>query len=287
MSDRKIPLIGGHVSVAGGLFKAIENAEQIGANCIQIFGASPRQWQTRLPSDEEIKKYRERLRDSEVKKVYLHAAYLVNFASSDEGLRKKSIKSLIDHLKIASIIDSQGLIFHIGSGKELPKEKALAKVVEAIRLVLKSAPGADLIIENTAGGGQKIGSNAEEIGRVIKEVSSPRLKVCFDTAHAYEAGIIDGYTKDNIKKLLNEWNEKVGLDKIIALHVNDSKTKFNSHHDRHENIGEGYIGLEGFKNLAKEKRLYDKAWILEVPGFDGNGPDKKNIDILRNCFSVK
>lgn len=285
MKDFKIPLIGAHVSTAGGLFKAIENAERIGADCIQIFGASPRQWQARLPSEEEIKKYREHLHNSNVKEVYLHAAYLVNLASPNEELRKKSIQSLVAHLKIAATIGSQGLIFHIGSGKELPKEEALAKVVEAIRVILKSAPGADLIIENAAGGGQKIGSNADEIGKIIEEVKSPRLKVCFDTAHAYEAGIVEAYTPENIKRLLNELDAKIGLGKIVALHVNDSKTKFNSHHDRHENIGEGYIGLAGFQNLAKEKRLQNKAWILEVPGFDGGGPDKKNIDILRSCWN--
>ncbi len=140
------------------------------------------------------------------------------------------------------------------------------------------------MIENAAGGGQKIGANARDIGAILRAVKSKQLKVCFDTAHAFEAGLVDEYTPAKTKKLFDEWAREVGIKNIIALHVNDSKTAFNSHHDRHENIGEGYIGISGFRNLAKEKRLRDKAWLLEVPGFMGAGPDKKNIEILRGCF---
>lgn len=280
-----LPLIGGHVSAAGGVWKAIENAEAIGAECIQIFGASPRGWAARVPKKEDVAKYRAALEASGVKAVYLHAAYLVNLASPSVDLRKKSVQSLSDHLAIAEAIGANGLIFHIGSGKELPKEDAFKKAVEGMKAVLKAVPGrSQLIIENAAGGGQKIGANAADIGAILRAVGSKRVKVCFDTAHAFEAGLIDEYTPTKTKKLFNEWEKEVGMENIVALHVNDSKTVFNSHHDRHENMGEGYIGLTGFKNLAREKRLYDKAWLLEVPGFTGEGPDRKNIEILKGCF---
>lgn len=273
------------MSAAGGVWKAIENAEAIGAECIQIFGASPRGWAARVPDTKTVARYRTALEASKVKTVYLHAAYLVNIASPSADLRKKSIKSLSDHLAIAEAIGANGLIFHIGSGKELPKAEAFRMAVVGMKAVLKAVPGkVQLVIENAAGGGQKIGANAADIGAIMRAVGSKRVRVCYDTAHAFEAGLIDEYTPTKTKKLFDEWGKEVGMENIVALHVNDSKTVFNSHHDRHENIGKGYIGLNGFKVLAQEKRLRDKAWLLEVPGFKGEGPDKKNIEILKGCF---
>jgi deoxyribonuclease-4 len=279
------PKIGAHVSTAGGLHTAIERIKDIGGDCLQIFGASPRQWAARLPDEDKIKKFKEAVKESGIGPIYLHAAYLPNLASPVDETVEKSITNLSIHLQIAELIGANGLIFHIGSGKELPKEKAMAKVVKACKAILKKVPGkAELVMENSAGGGQKLGSSVAEIGVMIKKIDSNRMKVCWDTAHAFEAGVMDEHSPANIKKLFNEFDKEIGLDKLVALHVNDSKTPFNSHHDRHENIGEGHIGLSGFKNLAKEKRLGHTAWFLEVPGFDGMGPDKKNIDILKALF---
>ncbi len=280
------PYLGGHVSAAGGLALAIDRAEEIGADAIQIFGASPRQWQARMPTKEEIAVYRARLEKSRVKKVFLHAAYLVNLASPDVETRKKSIKNLAAHLKIADLIGADGLIFHVGSGKELPKAEATGHVAVAIHEIFAAVPGhTPLLMENAAGGGQKIGAVPEDFAAILKKVPSPRLRICFDTAHAFEAGIIERYEPADIKKLLDAWDAAVGLERINALHINDSKTAYNSHHDRHENLGEGFIGIDGFKNLAKEKRLAHTTWLLEVPGFANEGPDKKNMDILRSCFT--
>lgn len=277
--------IGAHVSTAGGLYKAIENARVIGAETIQIFGASPRKWDAPSPKAEDIKKYKELLKESGIGPVYLHASYLVNLASPDEELREKSVKNLIGHLSIAELIGAAGLIFHIGSGKEAPRDKALKYVAEGMVKVLNKVRGnTALVVENSAGGGQKLGGTASEIKLILKQIKSSRAKVCFDTAHAYEAGIIESYSPYNIKKLFDEWDSEIGIKNIVALHINDSKTAFNSRNDKHENIGDGYIGIEGFKNLAKENRLTDKPWILEVPGFGGEGPDKKNIDILKSLF---
>ena len=279
------PKIGAHVSTAGGLHTAIERIQAIGGDCLQIFGASPRQQAAKLPDEEKIKKFKEAVKESGVGPIYLHAAYLPNLASPVAETVEKSIINLSIHLQITELIGANGLIFHIGSGKELPKDKAMAKVVKACKTILKNVPGkAELVMENSAGGGQKLGSSVAEIGAMIKKIDSNRMKVCWDTAHSFEAGVMEEHTPANIKKLFDEFDKKIGLKKLVALHVNDSKTLFNSHHDRHENIGQGHIGLKGFKNLAKEKRLNHTAWFLEVPGFDGMGPDKKNINILKALF---
>ncbi len=279
------PKIGVHVSTAGGLFTAFERAKEIGADCIQIFGASPRMWYAKLPSAEDIKKFKEEEKLSGIGPTYLHAPYLINLGTPNKDLLSKSIKNLSDHFRIAELIGAAGVIFHIGSSAGTDKDKSIEQVIAAINKILEDVPGKSfLVMENAAGGGGKIGKTAVELAFILKKVGSKRLKVCFDTAHAYESGIVKEYSASEVKKFVDEWDNEIGIQNIVAIHANDSKTPWNSHNDRHENIGEGYIGLAGFKALAKEERLWDKAWLLEVPGFRNEGPDKKNVDILKSCF---
>ena len=276
--------MGAHVSAAGGLSQSIKNAEGLGAETIQIFGASPRQWKTKLPSRADVKKYKETLKKSNVQSVYLHAAYLVNLAAADPGLYEKSVENLSAHLKITELIGAKGLIFHLGSDVGSDRSPALNRVISGMKVVMKNVPGkSKLLMENSSGGGRKVGASPEEIGELLKGVPSRRVGVCLDTAHAYEAGEIS-YTPKGIGDFLRRWEAHIGLRNLIVVHANDSKTAFASGVDRHENIGQGYIGLKGFRNLAKEKNLWKMDWILEVPGFTNNGPDKKNLDTLRNCF---
>ena len=280
----KRPKIGGHVSTAGGLFNAFLNAEKIGAETIQIFGASPRQWLVSPPTNEVLAEYYRLRKESKVKSVYLHGAYLPNLASPDESIFAKSVKNLRAHFAIAVKLEAQGLIFHVGSGKETPKEEGMKQAVKAMKEILESVPGPTWLIMENSASGKKIGAWPEEMRTMLDGIGSPRVKICLDTAHAFEAGLIEHYTPEGIKTFLDKWDKEVGLENIVALHVNDSKTVFNSHHDRHENIGQGHIGLAGFQNLAKEPRLWDKDWLLEVPGFDNMGPDKENIEILKSLF---
>lgn len=221
--------------------------------------------------------------------VYLHASYLVNLSANNEEARSKSVQSLSEHLRIAQMINAEGLIFHIGSKSGIEDEIAIDRAVIGMREVLRNVPDAGanlplLIMENAASR-KKVGATIEELAEIFRRIASPRVALCLDTAHALEAGILSSYTPDEIDSLFDVWEKQIGMDHLVALHINDSKTPYNSQHDRHENIGEGYIGKEGFGALAKEKRIRQAAWILEVPGFDDQGPDKKNIDLLLTCFS--
>ena len=277
------PYLGAHVSAAGGHYRAIEKAKELGANTIQIFGASPRGWRASVPSSENIKKYKKALKDSDVKSVYLHGAYLVNLASEGE-LYKKSIDNLSTHLQIAVALGADGLIFHIGASKEKDIEKVHSRIAKGVKEVLGKVKGeAKLIMENSSGGGGKIGSTLEELAALHKKLDFKRVAFCLDTAHVFEAGVLD-FSPSGIKEFFDEWDSKIGIENLVALHTNDSKTKFGSGSDRHENLGEGEIRLSGFRSLAKEKRLANTSWILEVPGFDNMGPDKRNLDILKSCF---
>jgi len=278
-------LIGGHVSAAGGFYKAVERAVAIDGTAMQIFGASPRSFHAPLPQAEEVSKYRGVLEKSPIKAVYLHALYLVNLATADESLFAKSEKSLADHFRIAEALGADGLVFHPGSAKGLTREEALSRQAEALKRIIKSVPGrAKLLVENTAGGGDKLGGPLEDIEYLVKKVFSPRFGVCLDTAHAFEYGLVKKYSEEECKKLFADFDKKIGLEKLIVIHANDSKTPSASNSDRHENIGKGEIGLAGFKNLAKIEKLREKVWLLEVPGFAEEGPDAKNVQILRNCF---
>lgn len=279
------PNIGAHVSVVGGLHNAFANAERIGAECVQIFGASPKMWRAKQPDEAAFAKYDQARKASRVGSVYLHASYLVNLGSDKPYNREQSVLSLIDHLAIAEKLGARGLIFHLGSSMSGTVEEALRFTIAGMKSVLEAVPGQSwLIMENSAGGGNKLGRDFAQVGEILAQVGSARVKVCWDTAHYFEAGGIDEYSPAKVKKMFDDFDRHIGLDNLVALHVNDSKTKFDSHNDRHENIGDGYIGLDGFKSLAEEKRLHGKDWLLEVPGLDNMGPDKENVEIIKGLF---
>ena len=281
----KLPLIGGHVSAAGGFSRAVERGTAIHASVIQIFGGSPRAFRAALPSASAVAEYRKALTASPIRAVYLHAAYLVNLASPSPDLYEKSLASIIDHLRIAEALGAEGLIFHPGSFGASPRKDAIAQEIEGMREALKAVPGkAKLLVENTAGGGTKIGGTLDDLAALVKPFRTPRVGICFDTAHGLEAGLVPAYTPAGVRAFAREFDTSIGLERLIAIHANDSQTLSGSHHDRHENIGKGEIGLRGFRALAAASEFRTPAWILEVPGFSGEGPDKKNIDILTSCF---
>jgi deoxyribonuclease-4 len=232
----------------------------------------------RFPTESQVAEFHSALQKSSVRAVYLHAAYLVNLASPKKDIWEKSVHNLTGHLQIAEMLGANGLIFHTGSG-------TVENLVRGMKEVLKKSSGnSQLIMETSSGGGEKIGDELDELAEVFHAVNSPRVKICFDTAHAFAAGMIEGYERGQIKKFFDEFEKKIGLENLVAIHANDSQAPANSKKDRHENLGRGHIGLAGFQNLAKEKRLHHAAWLLEVPGFAGEGPDKENLEILRGCF---
>jgi deoxyribonuclease-4 len=284
MPRRERPALGAHVSAAGGFDQALERGEAIGAETIQVFVSSPRSWAVRPPSKEILNKYLDRRKISSIESIYVHGSYLVNLGAADRVLFEKSKKNFLEEFRIANLISAKGFIFHVGS-KNNHATGWLPQVVETIKETLKKVPGPTwLILENSAGGGEKIGNQPEELRLIIKEVGSPRLKVCLDTAHAFESGYIPDYSAASLARALRSLDQTIQLRNIVALHINDSKTEAGSRNDRHENIGQGHIGLQGFKNLAKEKLLWHADWLLEIPGFDNTGPDKKNMDIIRTLF---
>ena len=274
--------IGAHVSTAGGISKAIARAQEIGCEAIQIFGSSPQSWAFKPVPEAEMEAYRQGILESGLGPVFLHAIYLINLGTPDQAILEKGVQSLIDHMGLAADIGAAGLIFHPGSHKGAGYEAILPQTVAAIRQVLENSPeGPYLVVENTAGMGQHIGARFEELGGILERVDSPRLKICLDTQHTFAAGY-DLTTAQGIEATIAEFDELVGLEYLVAVHANDSKRVLGSGVDRHDNIGEGFIGVEGFEVIMGNLAFRDVPFFLEVPGFEGKGPDSQNIQILKN-----
>ena len=273
--------VGAHVSIAKSLDLAIDRSVEIGADCIQIFGSAPQSWQPFIFPLEQVDLFMKKKEKFGIGPVFLHAIYLINLASDNPYILGRSIGSLEQYLKFGKVIGAEGVIFHVGSHKGKGFPAVAEQVVEAMRQILLRTEGSGkLILENSAGAGGVIGAKFGELGKLIKAVNSPRLAVCLDTAHAFESGY-DFKTKAGLDSSLKEFDRQVGLEKLSCLHANDSKTSLGSNRDRHANIGEGEIGLAGFKNIVNHPEIKDLPLVIETPGFDENGPDLKNMEILR------
>jgi len=273
--------VGAHVSIAKSLDLAIDRAVEIRADCIQIFGSSPQSWQPFIFPLEQVDAFEKKRKAARIGPVFLHAIYLINLASANPHILGNSIGSLIQYLKFGKVIGVEGVIFHIGSHKGRGFENVAEQVVEALNQILLRTEGCPkLIIENSAGAGDIIGSDFVEIGTVVKALNSPRVAVCLDTAHAFESGY-DLRTREGLDRALKEFDRHIGLEKLVGIHANDSKTALGSNRDRHENIGKGEIGMAGFKNIVNHPDLKDLPFIIETPP----GSDSDDIATLRSIAS--
>ena len=272
--------VGAHVSTAGGVDKALGRAVSIGAETIQIFASSPRAWAFKPPAEEAVAAFLQQTDATGITPAFLHASYLVNLGGTPDLVRK-SVDSLSDHLGVAAQLGAAGLIFHSGSHKGAGFNAVLEQASSSLREVLSRIPGETwLIIENAAGMGAHIGSTFREIGRLMDAVDSPRVMVCLDTAHTFAAGY-NLADPDAIDGALEELDREIGLSRLVAVHANDSKVELGSGVDRHENIGDGHIGREGFEVIMGHPAFREVPFLLEVPGADGKGPDKENVERLK------
>ena len=273
--------IGAHVSTAGGISKAVGRGVEIGCEALQIFGSSPQGWAFKPVPGEEVEAFRQEAAEAGMGPVFLHAIYLINLGTPKEDVLAKGVQSLINYMGLASAIGAAGVIVHPGSHGGAGYEAIFPQVVSSIRTVLDHSPeGPVLALENMAGMGQHIGAKFEDLGWILREIDSPRLKVCLDTQHCFAAGY-DMATGEGIDEMIAEFDREVGVSNLLAVHANDSKRPRGSGVDRHDNIGDGFIGEEGFAAIMGNPAFQEAPFLLEVPGFEGKGPDRQNIDILK------
>lgn len=278
-------LLGAHVSISGGVKNAPLNGEKIGCDAIQIFTKNQRQWNAKPYLDEEIKEYFENLKKTKIKKIVAHSSYLINLATDNEEIYKKSTDALIDDLYRCEKLKIPFEVIHPGSHLGKGVENGIENIIKGIDYIFKKVRNANIALETVAGQGTNIGYKFEHLRDIINGVKEKdRVFVCFDTAHTYEAGY-DIKTEKGFKKVLDEFEKIIGLEKLVVFHLNDSKTPLSSNVDRHENIGKGVLGLEPFKFLVNSKEFKDHPMILETPGGeDSYMEDLKTLNLLKSLI---
>ncbi|MFN2505229.1 MAG: deoxyribonuclease IV [Acidimicrobiales bacterium] len=274
-------LFGAQVKQAGGLLAALRRAEAMGAQVMQVFAQSPRQWRFPEGNPARAAAFAEAWPASTVVRgVVCHAPYLINLGTSNTEIYDKSCACLGENLCAAGAMGASGLVIHIGSHLGAGLDARLGAIAAGIRGALDQVD-CPLLLENTAGAGGTVGRSFEELARVIEGAGGdPRLGICLDTQHAWAAGMSFA-TLDAADALVGHIDRTVGLDRLACLHVNDSKVGRGAGLDRHENVGRGTIGRQAFRSLLGHPRLQGLPAILEVPGTDEQGPDARELRIVR------
>jgi deoxyribonuclease IV len=266
-------LIGGHVSTAGGLDKAVARGVETRSDAIQIFNQSPRAWRPTKYGPSDFAAGREAIDGSRIQSVVIHAVYLINCATSDAELRKKSIASLTHALRIGAGIGADGVVLHSGAAKGDDVGVALKRACKAISEALAETEGCNLLLENTAGAKGLIGRDVHELSELVERIGDrDRLGICLDSCHLFASGY-DVRDAEVLAGLLDEIDAEIGLDRLRCLHVNDSAVPLGANRDRHATLGDGEIGRDGLAAFLSEPRFEGLPTILETK-FDRGQQDK-------------
>lgn len=273
--------IGAHMSISGGMHLAFARGEDVGCTAMQVFTKNASQWRARPIGDEDAQKFREAWESSPIGPVIAHDTYLINLAATDETKWAKSKAAFADEIERCSKLGIPELVMHPGSHLGAGEEAGLAKVCTAFREIFAETPDdVTILVENTAGQGTNLGWRFEHLAAILDGVPDGRFGVCFDTCHAFAAGY-DLSTEAGFANVMEEFDRLVGVDLIHAFHVNDARKPLASRVDRHEQLGEGTIGRDGFRALMQDERFHATPKILETPKGDGNEWDLKNLALLR------
>jgi len=274
--------IGAHVSTAGGLANAIERGEERGCESIQIFHQSPRMWRPTNYGEADFAEFRERMEASKsVEAVIIHAVYLINCATKDKELRKKSLASLTHALRIGDAIGAKGVVLHPGSQKTDPLKPSLKRASKVIAAALEETDSCPLLIEQTAGHKGLLARDFDQTAELIELAGSgERLGLCLDSCHMFVQGY-DITDEAHLAAVLDEADAKIGIERLGAVHVNDAAAPLGSCRDRHANIGKGERGKRGLSAFLSEPRFEGLPATLETPGPDKKGSDKKEVTLAK------
>jgi deoxyribonuclease-4 len=276
-------LIGGHVSTAGGLVAAHERGVERGMDAIQGFNQSPRMWRPTQWKDDDIAEFRSRMESGRIKSVVIHAVYLINLATKDRDMRKKSLTSLAHALRMGDAIGADGVVVHPGSRVKEPLGAALGRVGKAIKQVLDESDHCRLLLENTAGAGGTIGRSLEELYDLVdRGGGGKRIGVCLDCCHMLASGF-DIRTDAGLTEVMDDFESNLGLDRLVCVHVNDSAVPLGSNRDRHAYLPDGELGETGLSAFLSEPRFEDLPALLEKIGDDLD----KDIDQVKIARAMR
>jgi len=274
-------LLGAHVSTAGGLVRAIERGSERGCESIQIFNQSPRMWRPTRYGPEDFAAFREAMDASPVEAAVIHAVYLINCASKDKELRRKSLESLVHALRTGDAIGAAGVVLHPGAQKGEPHGPSMKRAAKTIAAALKDSESCPLLLEQTAGHKGLLGRDFDETAELIALAGGgERLGLCLDSCHLFVQGY-DVTDPDSLAAILDEADAKVGLERLRCVHVNDAAAPLGSHRDRHANVGQGEMGKHGLEAFLSEPRFEGLPATLETPGPNKKGPDKREVQAAK------
>ncbi len=281
---QKKPFLGAHTSISGGFTKSIDEAELLGCEAIQIFSKNQMRWKSKDISGEDAADFIARRKKSRVKYVLIHDSYLINLGNPDEAKREKAVNAFIDEIKRAKVLHADYLIFHPGSHLGIGDDDCLKLVADSLKYAIEndSQKGELMVlIETTAGQGTNVGYKFNHLSKIIDLTNNKSVGVCIDTCHIFAAGY-DIREKAGYERTMSEFESIIGLPRLKAFHLNDSKTEFGSRKDRHENIGKGFIGKDAFSFLLNDIRMHGIPMVLETPG--GIDAYKTDLYTLKNLF---
>ena len=281
-------LLGAHMSIAGGVHTAIERGRSINCTAVQMFVKNNMQWFARPLAQAEIRTFLEHRQRSELLSIFAHANYLINLAATNPQFLANSIRALSEELTRADQLELPFLVLHPGAHLGAGEDAGLDKIVKSIDRVFRKIPRVKtrIALETTAGQGSCLGHRFEQIAYIIESVREPqRLCVCLDTAHVFAAGYDIG-NQAGVKKTFREFDRAIGLERLAAIHVNDSKTARGSRVDRHQHIGRGQIGLDAFRFIMSDRRFRKIPKVLETPKGKEMREDVENLKTLRGLVSV-
>ena len=284
----KGPLLGAHMSIAGGVDNAVLQGKEVGCDTVQLFTKSSRQWVSKPLGKDEIARFHRAKKETGLNTVVAHDSYLYNFAAPDDVLRKKSVAGLIDEMERCEALGVMYLIAHPGAHVGTGEEAGIQTIAKSIDEMHRACPGYEtkLAIEITAGQGSNLGYRFQQVRQIIDaSKNSDQLRVCFDTEHAFAAGY-DLRTTEGYERTFAEFDETIGLGLLVAFHLNDAKKDLGCRVDRHEHIGKGFIGLEAFRLLMNDKRFWGLPMCLETPKSDDCHEDRENLATLRNLLGA-
>jgi deoxyribonuclease IV len=278
-------LFGAHVSTSGGIHTAIDRIEDIGGDAVQIFTQSPRTWRPTNHAPENFERFKARRAEVGIGAVICHALYLINLAAPDDAIYEKSVATLENTIDVACAIEAEGVVFHVGSHLGAGFDAGLERVLPAVERALgRCTETTWLLLENSAGAGGTIGRSIDELAVLVDRLGRhPRLGICLDSCHLWVSGL-DVTDPARVDEILAEVDDRIGLERLRAVHVNDAQAPLGSNRDRHANIGEGLMG-EGLGAFLAHPRLQGLPALLEVPGKDGHGPDADEVRKLRELYA--
>jgi len=282
-------IIGAHMSIAGGVYNAVLDGQKAGCDTVQIFTKNSNQWKARPLDDEEIERFIAEQKNTGVSVSCAHTSYLINLASPDDDLYKKSIDAFKTEMERCGRLKIPHLVIHPGSHVGSGESEGLKRISQACNRILGDLPDikTSICLETTAGQGTNLGYKFEHLARIIDKVEDKeRMSVCLDTCHVFAAGYKLQDIKD-YKATIKEFDQTVGLNKLKIIHFNDSKKPFGSKKDRHEHLGQGELGEEPFRNIMNDRRMNRIPKILETPKSDDLHEDIENLNFLRSLVDKK